>query len=80
MVKQLSSIEDVISELGGIDAVRELTHRTRSTSAVPMWKVRKTFPTNTYAVMKAALRAKGADAPDSLWNMAQAHSEREPVQ
>jgi hypothetical protein len=73
MVKQLNSIEEVISELGGIEAVRELTRRP-TTSVVPMWKVRKTFPTNTYAVMKAALRVKGADAPDSLWNMAEAEN------
>lgn len=71
MVRQLNSIEEVISILGGIEAVRELTKR-EGTSAVPMWKVRKTFPTNTYAIMKAALHARDADAPDALWNMAEA--------
>ena len=72
MVKHLRTVEDVISELGGNNAVRELTNRGGTPSTVLMWKVRKAFPPNTYAVMKAALHAKGADAPDSLWNMAQA--------
>lgn len=69
MVKQLHTVEEVISELGGFDAVRELTGRD-SASAVPMWKVRQTFPTNTFSIMKKALLAKGADAPDELWSMA----------
>lgn len=73
MPKQLTTIEQVIAELGGPAAVAELTCRT-SLSAVPMWKLRQTFPSNTYVVMKAALKAKGADAPDSLWNMAEASS------
>jgi hypothetical protein len=68
MVKQLSTIEEVISELGGPRAVAELTNR-GSVSAVPTWKLRKSFPTNTYAVMKAALEAKGFAAPDHLWGM-----------
>ena len=70
MVKQLNSIEEVISELGGFDAVRELTKR-ESISAVPTWKYRGSFPPNTYAVMKAALHARNAEAPDGLWNMAE---------
>ncbi len=69
MTKQLSTVEEVILELGGPRAVAELTNRT-SISAVPMWKIRQTFPTNTYAVLKSALKARGAEAPDSLWNMA----------
>lgn len=74
MVKRLSTIEQVISELGGKDAVAELTKHTRrakrtSASTVPMWMNRKAFPPKTYAVMKAALRQRGFDAPDSLWKM-----------
>ncbi len=68
MAKQLSTIEDVISVLGGVDAVKELTKRT-SASAVPMWKNRKKFPTRTYSVMKAALQKRGLSAPDDLWGM-----------
>ena len=68
MIKQLSTIEDVISELGGPKAVAKLTQR-GSSSAVPMWKMRRSFPAKTYVVMKSALEAKGLSAPDSLWNM-----------
>jgi hypothetical protein len=66
-MRTLTSIEEVIDALGGTKAVAELTKRS-SPSAVPNWKTRK-FPPNTYAIMKAALQAQGADAPDSLWNM-----------
>jgi hypothetical protein len=72
MAKRLNTVEEVISELGGYNAVRELTNRHGTPSTVLMWKVRKSFPPNTYAVMKAALHARNADAPDSLWNMAEA--------
>ena len=68
-MKQLSSVEEVISELGGFEAVRELTNR-ESSSAVPMWKHRRKFPPNTFAVMKAALDARECSAPDNLWGMA----------
>jgi hypothetical protein len=68
MTKQLSTIEEVISELGGVDAVKELTNRA-SSSAVPMWKNRKRFPTTTYKVMKSALQQRGVDALDKLWGM-----------
>jgi len=71
MIKQLHTVEEVISALGGFDVVKELTNR-NSPSVVPMWKHREQFPPNTYAVMKAALRSKNADAPASLWNMAEA--------
>ena len=67
-MRTLGSIEEVIDELGGIKAVAELTKRA-SPSAVPNWKVRKAFPTDTYAIMKAALAAKGATAPGELWGM-----------
>lgn len=68
MVKKLHTAEDVISELGGVDVVRELTKR-NGRWTVPMWKHREKFPPNTYTVMKAALKAKGATAPESLWGM-----------
>lgn len=70
-MKQLQSVEEVINELGGFDAVKELT-RSKAPSVVPMWKNRNHFPPRTYAAMKAALHAKGADAPASLWKMTEA--------
>jgi len=68
MSKQLHTVDEVISELGGFDAVRELTNRA-SASAVPMWKNRKRFPAKTYTVLKSALQQRGVDAPDELWGM-----------
>jgi len=68
MTKQLSTIDEVIEELGGFKAVAELTNKA-SASAVPMWKSRKRFPAKTYTVMKSALNAIGATAPDDLWGM-----------
>jgi hypothetical protein len=68
-MRTLNSISEVIEALGGVKAVAELTGRTGSPSAVPNWRARNSFPTDTYAVMKAALRAKGASAPGELWKM-----------
>jgi len=69
MIKQLSTVEEVISELGGYQAVRDLTERKDNLSTVMMWKTRKKFPATTYARMQAALRSHGATAPDELWGM-----------
>ncbi|WP_370191782.1 carph-isopro domain-containing protein [Bradyrhizobium elkanii] len=68
MTKRLSTIEEVISELGGPKAVAELTGRA-SQSAVPMWKSRGRFPATTFKTMQAALLERGADAPSELWSM-----------
>jgi hypothetical protein len=68
MVKQLHTVEEVISELGGPDSVKELTRRA-SPSAVPTWKWRKKFPATTYAVMRSALQERGLSAPNDLWGM-----------
>lgn len=67
MVKQLNTVEEVISELGA-DVVKELTKRD-SASAVPMWKNRKRFPATTYTILKTALQERGMSAPDTLWGM-----------
>ena len=64
----IQTIEEVIEKLGGTKAVAELTKRP-SPSAVPNWIVRNSFPLNTYTILKAALRARGYDAPDELWKM-----------
>ena len=68
MSKQLHTVEDVIKELGGPDAVKEMTNRDGQWT-VAMWKNRKKFPPNTYLIMKAALDAKGVRAPASLWGI-----------
>ncbi|MEH2501213.1 hypothetical protein V1290_000024 [Bradyrhizobium sp. AZCC 1578] len=68
MVKQLHTVKEVISELGGQDAVKQLTN-SKSASRVPMWKNRKRFPATTYTVLKSALQERGLSAPDDLWGM-----------
>lgn len=66
----LTSAPEIIETLGGIRAVSQLTGCT--TGAIWNWKDRNVLPSKTYAVMKAALKDKGADAPASLWNMVEA--------
>lgn len=68
MRNKLTSIDDVIRALGGLKQVADLTGR-RSPSAVPMWKQRGAFPSNTYAVMIEALQERGKTAPATLWGM-----------
>lgn len=68
MGNELTNIDDVIRALGGLKEVAELTGR-RSGSAVPMWRQRGAFPSNTYAVMIVALQERGKTAPASLWGM-----------
>lgn len=70
VIRRLTTVKEVITELGGYDAVRELIPgKRKSTSAALNWTYRNKFPENTYAVMKAALEAKGATAPGDLWGM-----------
>ena len=71
MVRELRTIDEVIGELGGAQAVMELTKRA-SSSVVPVWKHRGKFPGYTYPAIQNALRAKGATAPDDLWKLERA--------
>jgi hypothetical protein len=64
----LETIEQVIQELGGPEAMRKLTRR-KGVSSVNMWKCREKFPAPTYTVIQGALREKGKTAPDKLWGM-----------
>jgi hypothetical protein len=68
VTRNLQTVEQVIEALGGFKAVGELTKR-NSANAAWNWKERNAFPTNTYVIMKGALKEIGAKAPDSLWNM-----------
>lgn len=71
MVRELHTIDEVIGELGGAQAVMELTNRV-SSSVVPVWKHRGKFPGYTYPAIQNALKAKGATAPDELWKLERA--------
>jgi hypothetical protein len=69
MTKQLHTVEEVISVLGGTKAVAELTNKTANPSTVPMWKSRGKFPATTYAKIQSALDERGLSAPMELWGM-----------
>jgi hypothetical protein len=66
----LTSTNAVIAELGGTQAVADLTKR--AYNAAFNWHAQHAFPSNTYVVMTAALAARGFCAPDSLWGMTMA--------
>jgi hypothetical protein len=66
----LRSTSDIITALGGIEAVAELTGT--SINGVYNWRAGKQFPADTYLLLNAALKAIGDDAPDTLWPMRQA--------
>jgi hypothetical protein len=66
-MRKLTTTAELIEELGGINAVAELT-RSRY-SAVCNWKAFPTFPSKTYVVLKSAAQSRGFDVPDSLWGM-----------
>lgn len=68
MTKRLQTVEEVIAELGGPQAVAEMTEK-KSASAVPMWKNRKRFPAKTFTILQAALHERGLSAPNDLWGM-----------
>lgn len=68
VTRRLPTIEAVIKELGGNQAVADLTGRATD-QAVSNWKGRNSLPLNTYTVLKSALRARGFSAPDALWGM-----------
>ncbi|WP_316165374.1 MULTISPECIES: hypothetical protein [unclassified Bradyrhizobium] len=51
----------------GVGGVMALTRGNKT--AVYYYKASGKFPPKTYVVLKAALSAIGADAPDSLWQM-----------
>jgi hypothetical protein len=68
MFKNLQTIDEVIEELGGPQAVMDLTKR-ESNSVVPVWRHRGKFPGYTYPALQNALKAKGASAPDELWKL-----------
>ena len=67
MAKQLTTIDAVIDELGGTNAMAHMMAAPKS--AVSNWRRDNSFPANTYLAIKAALKAKRLSAPDHLWPM-----------
>ena len=62
---KLTTTRAVITALGGLKAVAELT--SADYNAAWNWTAFKTFPSDTFDVMTKALTAKGHTAPPSLW-------------
>jgi hypothetical protein len=66
--KILTSAAEVVTELGGIAAVAELTGRSyHAAGNWPTWT--KSFPPDTYVELTKALKRRRVKAPDSLWGM-----------
>lgn len=72
MAKQLNTVSEVIEELGGHQAVEEMTKQLsdrRPVSRVLMWKHRKKFPSHTYTILQRELQRRGKSAAPELWGM-----------
>lgn len=65
---ELKTTRAIMDVLGGDRAVGELTGRTRK--AANNWRAFNRFPPDTYVAIRAALKDRGHNAPDSLWRMA----------
>jgi hypothetical protein len=66
-VKSYKNVSDIIDLLGGNTSVAHLT--SRSSNAVSNWRTFGKFPAQTFLLIKAELKRRGASAPDSLWAM-----------
>jgi hypothetical protein len=64
-MKQLTTTRDVITALGGDDAVGRMFGVGKT--AVSNWRCTSRFPGYTALAMKEALVEKGFDAPADLW-------------
>lgn len=67
MDQPLQTTTDVLDALGGSAAVAEMMGL--ANNAVSNWKKRETFPPKTHLVLMRELKARGLNAPDSLWGM-----------
>jgi hypothetical protein len=72
MKTELRTPVEVMNALGGFAEVAKLTGR--GPTAPYNW--REAFPSGTFAVIQDELEKRGLSAPRSLWNWAQADTER----
>lgn len=72
MHSELSSAEQVIGALGGIQGLMDLTGR--KYSAVHHWRSCGSFPASTYLLLTDELQRRGLTANPSLWRMRQPES------
>lgn len=61
----LTSVDDVIKELGGTAATAELAGV--SQPAVSNWRSRRVIPAEYFVTFRDALAAKGKEFPESLF-------------
>lgn len=66
----INRVTDVVDALGGIPVVCEMMGTTRN--AVYNWIANGVFPTDTYLLIQAELKARNLVAPDHLWPMRKA--------
>jgi hypothetical protein len=66
-LKHLRTAREVVKALGGNIAVQAMTERCQS--AVPNWKKKNRFPSNTYTTLMPELEARGYSAPNALFGM-----------
>lgn len=67
-MRHLKTTQQVVTALGGLPAVCELTDA--NIKQAWNWVGRAgTFPARKYVVMHRALKRRGATAPARLWNM-----------
>ena len=71
----LHTTSEVIDALGGNQTVKRLIGAA-SRQTVSNWRRFKTFPSNTHAVLSAALIAIGKEAPRELWGQVGPKSSR----
>jgi hypothetical protein len=69
--RKLTTFDEVVEELGGINVVVDLTKQ-KNSAAIYNWRRRRSrFPTKYYKKMIRRLNARGATAPDHLWGFAE---------
>jgi hypothetical protein len=66
-MSRLTSVNTVISVLGGNQRVAAITHSNRK--VVTNWKAAQRFPAATYVALTVALKKMGLSADTELWAM-----------
>jgi hypothetical protein len=73
-MKTLTTVKEVIAELGGRAAVAEITGT--NVKVVSHWRWQDRFPSKTYLVLTEALNKRGCCASVGLWSFTQTEDMR----
>ncbi len=65
MAEQITTTTDVISALGGTQAIQDLLGVGQQ--AISHWRTQNRFPPHTFVTVQAALMKRGLSADVSLW-------------